>query len=239
MELLPASPSKSKFLIGILFLLVILFTLAFFGGTMLAHLFGVKKLNVDVLFASRILFWSPLLLIFIYARKIEKQKLLIWEERKLQWWEYLASFMAIFVALVIGLIIIGLILYMLGLQKESERFVHMLAIFREHQWLIFVTAGTAGIVEELTFRGYLMPRILVLFKSPALAIIISSVLFGLLHFGYGTIVQVIGPFFIGLIFAIYYYKFRNIKILIVCHILWDIMAIYLKLWTESLKDGKL
>jgi membrane protease YdiL (CAAX protease family) len=220
-------------------LLATLFALAFFGGTMLLHLFGVEKMNVDVLFASRILFWSPLLVIFFYARKVEKQKLLIWEERKLAWWEYIISFIAIYVTLVIGVIIIGLILYMLGLQKESDKFVKMLAIFREHQWLIFVTSFTAGVVEELTFRGYLLPRLHALVKSPAVAILLSSVLFGLVHFGYGTIVQVVAPFFIGFVFALYYYKFRNIKILIVCHILWDIMAIYLKLFAESLKDGKL
>jgi uncharacterized protein len=238
METLPSSPKKSTLLLGVLILLAVLFSLAFFGTKALLSIYDVKETNATVLLTSRILFWVPLLLIFVYARKVEMQKLLIWGERKYKFWEYLVSVIAIFFALFIGLLIIGLILLLLGFQKESERFIQMLVIFRENQWLIFLTAVTAGVVEELTFRGYLLPRMIILFKNPALAIILSSVLFGLLHFGYGTLLQVVGPFFIGLIFAIYYYKFRNIKVLIFCHILWDVMAIYLQLLADDIKHGR-
>ncbi len=233
------APKKSILLLGITLLLVTLFVIAFFGGSFLFFLFGVTKTNATLLFASRILFWLPLLVVFIYARKVEKQKLLIWEERKTEVWEYLVSVLAIFIALLIGLGIIGTILKLLNFHNESDKFLQLLEIFRANQWLIFVTAITAGVVEELTFRGYLIPRLIVLVKSPAVAILLSSVLFGLLHFGYGTVIQIIGPFFIGFIFALYYYKFRNIKVLIFCHIMWDVMAIYLKvLFAEELGGGK-
>lgn len=227
-------PKKSTLLLGITLLLATFFAIAFLGGPLLFKIFGVTQTNPTVIFASRVLFWLPLLIIFIYALKVEKQKLLIWQERRMEFWEYLVSVIAIFVALLIGLGIIGTILKLLNLHTESDKFLKMLEIFRANQWLIFITAFTAGIVEELTFRGYLMPRMIALFKSPAVAIILSSVLFGLLHFGYGTVIQIIGPFFIGFIFALYYYKFRNIKVLIFCHVAWDLMAIYLKmLFTED------
>ena len=58
-----------------------------------------------------------------------------------------------------------------------------------------------GFTEELAIRGYLLPRLELIFNNSWTAILISSVLFGLLHFGYGTIINVIGPFFIGLVFA--------------------------------------
>jgi membrane protease YdiL (CAAX protease family) len=111
----------------------------------------------------------------------------------------------------------------------------MLVILRENHWLIFLTALTAGIVEELTFRGYLLPRMVSIFKSPAMGIIVSSVIFGLIHFGYGTVMQLVGPFFIGFILALYYYKYRNIKVIIFVHVVWDVMAIYLKIWAENMK----
>jgi membrane protease YdiL (CAAX protease family) len=238
METLSAPPKKSTLLIGILLLLAILFAFVVFAGKALALIYGVKEINASMLFISRILFWTSLLFIFIYARKVEKQKILIWEERKYQFWQYLVSVIAIFFALIIALLIVGGICFKLGLQKESEKFLQMLAIFKHNPFLIFLTAATAGVVEELTFRGYLLPRMAILFKSPVIAIIVSSLLFGFLHFSYGTLFQVIGTFVIGLIFAIYYYKFRNITVLIITHFLWDTMAIYLQFLAEYLKHGK-
>jgi membrane protease YdiL (CAAX protease family) len=239
METLSSSPKKSTLLLGILILLAILFSLTIFGGKALLSIYHATDINAQVLTASRILFWGALLLIFVYARKVEKQKLLIWQERKYQLWQYLISVIAIFFALIIGLLIIVSILLQFGFQNESEKFVQLLLIFRAHPFLIFLTALTAGAVEELTFRGYMIPRLSILLKNPALAIFISSVLFGLLHFTYGTVIQVVGPFFIGLIFAIYYYKFRNIKVLIFCHFLWDVMAIYLQLLADDIKNGRI
>ncbi|MEO5644212.1 MAG: CPBP family intramembrane glutamic endopeptidase [Bacteroidia bacterium] len=235
MELILPAPKKWTQLFGILLLLVFLFSLTIFAGNALLSFYKVKELNATVFFSSRILFWLPLLFIFIYARKAEGQKLLIWEEKKLLFWEYLVSAIAIFFALFIGLLIIIAVLLQFGLERESSKFLKMLVIFRENPLLIFLTAATAGIVEELTFRGYMLPRMVNLFKSPALGIIFSSLLFGLLHFSYGTVIQVVGPFFIGFIFALYYYKFRNIKILIICHFLWDVMAIYLQLLAQDIK----
>jgi hypothetical protein len=98
-------------------------------------------------------------------------------------------------------------------------------MFRANHWIIYLTCITAGVVEELLFRGYLLPRLQVLLKHPAIAICISTLFFALMHATYGTIGQVVGPFYIGLIFAIYYYKYRNMKVIIFCHIMWDLMVI--------------
>ena len=91
--------------------------------------------------------------------------------------------------------------------------------------LLIFTCLTAGITEELVFRGYLMPRLQLFFKNNYASIVISSLLFGLMHVGYGTIFQVVGSMMIGLVFAIHYQKFRNIKILIFCHFFWDFMSL--------------
>ena len=105
----------------------------------------------------------------------------------------------------------------------------LMKIFRNDPFLMVFTCVTAGFVEELLFRGYLLPRLALLFNNSLVAVIVSSVLFGLMHFGYGTVINMVGPFIIGLVFAIYYWKFRNIKVLIFCHFTWDLMALLLKL----------
>lgn len=94
------------------------------------------------------------------------------------------------------------------------------------------TALTAGVTEEFIFRGYLQPRLTVIFKNPYAAIILSSLLFGLLHFKYGTLANVIGPIFIGLIFSLYYWKYRNLTVLILCHFLWDLISLLILINTK-------
>jgi hypothetical protein len=85
---------------------------------------------------------------------------------------------------------------------------------------------TAGVTEELIFRVYLLQRLELLLKNSYLAIFISTVLFALLHISYGTISNVTGPFIIGLVFAIHYWKYRNIKFIIIFHFIWDLLTFY-------------
>ena len=238
METLPVTPKKQTLLIGVVLLLALLFTFAFFGGAAFRMLTGATSLNATIFWGTRLLFWTSMIFIFYFATKVEKQKVLLWEEKKYRFWEYLVSVIAIYFTLVITLGIISAILLKFGFEKESAKFREMLTIFEQNNALIFFTAITAGIVEEFTFRGYLLPRLAILFKSPLLAVIVSSALFGLLHFGYGTVFQLVGPFVIGFVFAIYYWKFRNIKVIIFCHILWDLMAIYLKIWFKDVHLDK-
>jgi len=56
-------------------------------------------------------------------------------------------------------------------------------------------------------------------------VIISSLLFGLAHYSYGNWSQIINAVLIGLIFGFHYQKYRNIKILIICHFLIDFISI--------------
>ncbi|MGH2565030.1 MAG: CPBP family glutamic-type intramembrane protease [Ginsengibacter sp.] len=39
--------------------------------------------------------------------------------------------------------------------------------------------------------------------------------------------NVVGPVFIGIVFAFYYWKWRNIKVVILCHFLWDFISLML------------
>lgn len=210
---------------GILLLLVVLFTVSFFGSHTILQVLGLTHANATVLFISRLVYWLCLLIICIYSIKIEKQPLLIWEEKNYKFGVYLIMVLAILLILFMGSGIIGVLLQVTKVNNKSVKMGEMIAILRGSFSLLIFTALTAGVVEELIFRGYLLPRLQIIFKKPFMAIILSSLLFGMVHIGYGTILQVIGPIFIGLVFAIYYSKYRNIKVLILCHFLWDFIAL--------------
>ncbi|MBS1528521.1 MAG: CPBP family intramembrane metalloprotease [Bacteroidetes bacterium] len=82
---------------------------------------------------------------------------------------------------------------------------------------------TAGVVEKLTIRGFVLPRLSLIFESKYIPIIISSILFSLLHIGYRNVGECIFTFLFGLMSALCYEKFRNIKVLMIFHFLFDLM----------------
>jgi uncharacterized protein len=189
----------------------------------------LKNLNIDkeaTFWIGRIAIWICLLLVFLYANQIENQKFLLWNEQQLSILEYVKSFFKIIASIIIGALLIRLLLYLLGGNvEENPKLKEIVAVLKTNYPLLIFTCLTAGITEELIFRGYLMPRLQLFFKNNYASIVISSLLFGLMHIGYGTIFQVLGPMMIGLVFAIHYKKFRNIKILIFCHFFWDLMSL--------------
>ena len=205
-------------------------------GLFFAALFGTKALKLlfslsdeSTLLISRIAIWLALGLLFVYARKIEKQPILLWVEKKYSFGYYFISVIVTLLAVVAVLIVFSIIWTLLGFKKDSDSLNKIIEIFRHNHFLVLLTCLTAGITEELVFRAYIMPRLQLLFNKTYISIIASSVIFGLIHFGYGTALNVVGPFIIGLVFAVHYYKYRNIKILMICHFLWDYVVIILKI----------
>ncbi|HWB25594.1 MAG TPA: type II CAAX endopeptidase family protein [Chitinophagaceae bacterium] len=216
------TPSRGVLLKGIIFCLLLFLAVMLFYGLLVKPL----KLPPTVYYyISRFLFWICLGILFIYVAKVERQPFLVWPTPKQPFGFYVLSFIAIMCILFFGSIIITLILKLSGANTRSPVMEHIIAIFRQYRLLMVFTCVTAGIVEELVFRGYLQTRLQALVKKPYLAIIISALLFGGFHFGYGTIGNVIVPFFIGAVFATYYYLYRNIWVLMFCHFLWDLLLL--------------
>ncbi|PTD93869.1 hypothetical protein C9439_05680 [archaeon SCG-AAA382B04] len=67
---------------------------------------------------------------------------------------------------------------------------------------------SAGISEEIFFRGFLQNK---------LGILTASFLFAITHAGYGILIQISGPFVFGLIIGFVYYKTKDILIPIIAH----------------------
>ena len=75
----------------------------------------------------------------------------------------------------------------------------------------------APISEEIALRGIVYTRIEKSLK-PVIAIIISAVLFGLMHLMAGGIVLVFGAMIMGLAFGLLMYKYNSLWICIIAHI---------------------
>jgi membrane protease YdiL (CAAX protease family) len=90
--------------------------------------------------------------------------------------------------------------------------------------LILFTSITAGITEEVICRGYILPRLELLFRNKYMPVILSSLMFGLMHFRYNSIGEIILATGLGVVFAIHYQWYRNLKILIITHAAIDFIS---------------
>lgn len=79
-----------------------------------------------------------------------------------------------------------------------------------------VTIGIVVFIEEFFFRAFLQKRV---------GIFPSTALFTLLHWGYGSIAELIGVLALGLILAYWYKKHNSLIQNYLGHIIYDIVAI--------------
>jgi len=76
-------------------------------------------------------------------------------------------------------------------------------------------------LEEWFFRGFLVKRI---------GVILSSLVFAAGHLAYGSIVEVVGAFVLGMVLAYYFKRTGNLWINIVAHLLYNFSAYVLILF---------
>lgn len=212
---------KSVLIGGILFLLLILFTVAA-SFQLLEYTNFSKQITF---FISRLAIWVCLLLLYMYSIKIERQPFLLWPEEKYSLKFFIKSVIKLMFSLFLTMLVVYFIFKITDSNIDSKTMNEIMNLFKNNIFLILFTSITAGVTEELIFRGYLVPRLEILLKNTHVAILTSSILFGLIHYSYGTLIQIIGPVFMGIIFALHYQKYKNIKILIMCHFLWDLLAL--------------
>jgi membrane protease YdiL (CAAX protease family) len=101
--------------------------------------------------------------------------------------------------------------------------------------LTFIMVFFVGLVEELIFRSILQIRL-----EDALsvkeAVLITGLLFGLMHSGYGTFYEVLYTGFVGLFMGFAFYKTRSLPFVAILHglvnvFLFGVLPYYLSGWT--------
>jgi hypothetical protein len=214
---------KGPMIAGV-FLAVILFVSIITGFFGLLH---SKSLDTETNFwISRWVFWILVLIMFLYAQKVEKKPLLLWKEQKKKPLFYLLSIIIVLIVVTISSIGLSVIEKTFGVVQNDRVLKELIALVCGNKLLLVFVCLTAGVTEELIFRGYLLPRLEILFKNKWAAIIISALLFGLAHVGFGDLNRMLGPFIIGIVFAIYYSRYRSLSVLIICHFLMDFYSLY-------------
>jgi len=176
----------------------------------------------DRVLYSRFIFWAEILVLMLYAAKAEHRKFLIWDEKRVDVAFFVVSVVAMYF-LSWACALAAAIPRLFGWHESDAVFRKIVQLFVNRQWLMLFTAFTAGVTEELIFRGYILTRLSLLIKNRYLPVIISAFLFGAIHFSYKSLREVIFAFLIGIMFGVHYQKYRNIKVLIAAHFTIDIV----------------
>lgn len=218
---------NAKYSIGIVLTFVLLAFSMLYSIPIINQFFHFKTVTADLFFYNRLSLWLVLVIILVYNFFIENRSFFVWEDKKYSVGFYLAAIICLYLICAAGGAFLNGIIKLITQEKVSEKLLHLSLIFKNNYFLIVFTCLTAGVIEELLMRAYIQPRIEKIYNSPVLGITISALLFGILHSTYGTIGQVIVPFFIGIVFALFYKKYSNIKILIICHFMFDFISLML------------
>ncbi|RXA21941.1 CPBP family intramembrane metalloprotease [Methanosarcina sp. MSH10X1] len=82
--------------------------------------------------------------------------------------------------------------------------------------LTVVMVFFVGLVEEIIFRSILQTRLNIIFGTWR-AILLSSILFGFMHSGYGVFYEVLYTSFVGAIIGYIFYKTRSLPLITLVH----------------------
>jgi len=198
--------------------IAVLFELVF-GNLVLTK----SLLPIFRLFLSRVIIWATLPLLYLYAMKVENRPFLLWKEKKQNIYVYIAAIGVLF-ALVTVAQGVSNMPRRLGYHDDYTILRHMDTLLKQNKPILVFVCLTAAITEELLIRGYVYPRLCLLFKSQYVPMIISALLFSYWHLGYENLSEWIFTFLFGLVTALCYRKYHNIKILMISHFLYDLMV---------------
>lgn len=208
------------------------------GAGLLFYIIGEQIFSSSTITGTFILYsclfhWGLAILLFLYARIVEKNKLLMWQEKSYAFLYYLVTVIVLYL-LCLACGIVSFIPRLFGWHENSAGRILVETTLSRNMPLLVFAAVTAGVTEELIFRAYLVPRFQLLFSNKFAAVTISALMFSAAHYRYHSLMQFIGAFGIGVVFAIHYQKYRNIKMLMIAHALVDLIA-FLSFWLLHVK----
>jgi uncharacterized protein len=169
---------------------------------------------------SRLIFWAEVVFLWWFARQYENQPLIIWKEKQ-SGIKFILLWTLLLLLLFVAAYFISGITKLLGYQPNYQVVRQISRFIAGRYFLIAFISVTAGVTEEIIFRGYILTRLSLLFKNQYIPVIISALLFSVMHYTWNSPREFVFTFLGGLIMAAHYKKYGNLKPLIIAHFLID------------------
>src|SRR5262245_3955352 len=197
--------------------------------SMVLSLFAVRRGNLSFVLTAVATIFRDLglvcLIIFFLWRNGENVERIGWSFRRAGWETALG--VALFVPFVLGSALLEKELLRLGLSRPATTLPSFLAARGSAEFLLAaVLVAVVAVTEETMFRGYLLLRLRTLLRSPALAVLLSSVFFSLGH-GYEGSAGLVTVGVTDAVFAVIYLWRRSLVTPITMHFLQDFLSIVL------------
>jgi len=129
--------------------------------------------------------------------------------------EMVTAFVYLGILLLVS-VAVELVMSSLGLQKDMQRVTDVLQGANPAD--LFIILSIASFVEEIFFRGYLQRKTNLIF---------ASFVFAYFHIIYGSISEIVGAFFLGLVLGKEYQKTNNLIAPIMSHFFYNLVIIAL------------
>ncbi len=126
-----------------------------------------------------------------------------------------------FVLMFVILPILGAVLYYYDLYDQE---IVTGIVMELPLYILAMAVVVAPISEELLFRALLITKIRK-YVPTIIAVIIAAAIFALFHVGYGSVVQLIGVFTVGLILGFVYWRSGSILPSMFIHLAYNLMSI--------------
>jgi len=220
-----ASPLKLSAAITGITLTLLLLLVWMLSGKLLTWWLSHQVSIGTLVFVTRITLWLCVAAICWYAIRKENQPVLLWTEQPHSLQFYIISVFATLFVIYAGTVVVATLVSIY--QPINKTSIKVIQLRQLNLPLKIFGIFTAAVAEELIMRGYLLPRFQLFFKSKHLPVLITAFIFGLCHFGYGTVINMVIPAWIGVVFGYHYERYRNIKILMIAHFIIDANALLL------------
>ena len=174
-------------------------------GVVAFNQFVKMSLSLGMRMVSMILTYWLIALMPIVVMLVNKDRLTDYGFSKNKIW------MQIVVGILIGVVmsvVLTLIPHIIGFGEfvdSGKRYKYLWQFAYEFLYCIF----SIGLVEEFVFRGFIFEKIKSIGGKDIIAVVISSVLFGVFHLFSGNLVQMIMTAFIGVFFCFCRLKIKN------------------------------
>ena len=101
--------------------------------------------------------------------------------------------------------------------QDTEKIAETIMNLRTDYLLLLNLLIITVFAEEMFFRGLLVKKF---------GVLAAGLLFGLAHYGYGSITEVFGAAVLGIVLGYYYKKYDNLFIVYVAHAAYNLFAIF-------------
>lgn len=192
----------------------------------------IIKPNVNEPFSTLVgfgIFWGLAFAVLFFTRTVENRPLATIGWKPLSW---KSALMAVGLGVLLSLLVPGLTLLVSKIFPPSNSGTVTQVVSNYSWWILLLSVLTAGITEEILFRGYSLERLHEITGNKWISGLISLIFFVVIHATGWNMAHIIGVVIpLGIILTGLYFWQRNLLFVMIVHVIIDLPLVFIALLT--------